>query len=124
MTLSCALYARYSSDQQRAASIEDQFRVCRERAAREGWKIVGAYKVRLARKGHVGTEYSARAGLSTGLRISVMADSDSTKFRTGVSPPGYGGWLEHSFFVSESHETSEGLLRGPAITRLDAGRLW
>ncbi len=44
MTLRCALYARYSSDQQRAASIEDQFRVCRERAARESWKIVGAYK--------------------------------------------------------------------------------
>ena len=44
MTLRCALYARYSSDQQRAASIEDQFRICRERAAREGWKIAGAYK--------------------------------------------------------------------------------
>ena len=44
MTLRCALYARYSSDQQRAASIEDQFRVCRERAGREGWKIAGAYK--------------------------------------------------------------------------------
>ncbi len=44
MTLRCALYARYSSDQQRAASIEDQFRVCREHAAREGWKIAGTYK--------------------------------------------------------------------------------
>ncbi|MDE0532805.1 MAG: recombinase family protein, partial [Albidovulum sp.] len=44
MTQRCARYARYSSDQQRAASINDQFRVCRERAAREGWKIAGAYK--------------------------------------------------------------------------------
>jgi len=44
MTLRCALDARYSSDQQRAASIEDQFRVCRERAEREGWKVVGTYK--------------------------------------------------------------------------------
>ena len=44
MTLRWALYARYSSDQQRAALIEDQFRVCRECAAREGWKIAGAYK--------------------------------------------------------------------------------
>ncbi len=43
MNLCCALYARYSSDQQRAASIEDQFRVCREHAGREGWKIVGTY---------------------------------------------------------------------------------
>ena len=39
-----AIYARYSSDLQRAASIEDQFRVCRERAEREGWEVVGTYK--------------------------------------------------------------------------------
>jgi DNA invertase Pin-like site-specific DNA recombinase len=39
-----ALYARYSSDQQSVASIEDQFRVCRERAEREGWQVVGAYE--------------------------------------------------------------------------------
>ena len=38
MTLRCALYARYSSDQQRAASIEDQFRICREHVDRKGWK--------------------------------------------------------------------------------------
>ena len=44
MTRRCALYARYSSDQQRPASIEDQFRVCRERAEREGWKMVGTYR--------------------------------------------------------------------------------
>ena len=39
-----ALYARYSSDNQRDASIEDQFRICRERAEREGWQVVAAYK--------------------------------------------------------------------------------
>ena len=39
-----ALYARYSSDQQSVASIEDQFRVCRERAEREGWHVVGTYE--------------------------------------------------------------------------------
>ena len=44
MTLRCALYARYSSDQQRAASIEDQFRVCREHAEREDWKIENMYR--------------------------------------------------------------------------------
>lgn len=35
-----ALYARYSSDQQREASIDDQLRDCRAYAKREGWKIV------------------------------------------------------------------------------------
>ena len=39
-----ALYARYSSDSQREASIEDQFRICREQAKREKWKIVGTYR--------------------------------------------------------------------------------
>ena len=38
-----ALYARYSSDQQRAASIEDQFRNCRRRADSEGWSISETY---------------------------------------------------------------------------------
>ena len=39
-----ALYARYSSDNQREASIEDQLRICREQAKREKWKIVATYK--------------------------------------------------------------------------------
>ncbi|SFU18877.1 recombinase family protein [Mesorhizobium sp. YR577] len=37
------LYARYSSDNQREASIEDQFRLCEEHAEREGWRIGGRY---------------------------------------------------------------------------------
>src|SRR4051812_35985406 len=37
------IYARYSSDLQRAASIEDQLRLCRERIAREGWHLVATY---------------------------------------------------------------------------------
>ena len=44
--LSVALYARYSSDNQRDASIEDQLRLCRERAEREGWRIVDSYNDR------------------------------------------------------------------------------
>jgi len=38
-----ALYARYSSDNQSAASIEDQFRICREHAARQGWTVAASY---------------------------------------------------------------------------------
>ena len=34
-----AIYARYSSDNQRDASIADQLRVCREFAARQGWTV-------------------------------------------------------------------------------------
>ena len=38
-----AIYARYSSDNQRDASITDQLRVCRLRAEKEGWEIVEEY---------------------------------------------------------------------------------
>lgn len=38
-----ALYARYSDDLQNPASIEDQLRICREHAARQGWRIVQEY---------------------------------------------------------------------------------
>jgi DNA invertase Pin-like site-specific DNA recombinase len=35
-----AIYARYSSDNQRDASIADQLRICREFAAHQGWVVV------------------------------------------------------------------------------------
>lgn len=38
------LYARYSSDKQREASIDDQLRVCREYCDAEGIKVVAEYK--------------------------------------------------------------------------------
>jgi len=38
-----ALYARYSTDNQRDASIADQFRVCRAYAEKHGWQIFEEY---------------------------------------------------------------------------------
>jgi site-specific DNA recombinase len=38
-----AIYARYSSDRQSERSIEDQVRLCRERADREGWSVVEVF---------------------------------------------------------------------------------
>ena len=38
------IYARYSSDQQRATSIDDQIRLCKERIAREGWTLAQVYR--------------------------------------------------------------------------------
>ena len=38
-----AIYARYSSDNQRDASIADQFRMCRLHAEKQGWHIVEEY---------------------------------------------------------------------------------
>ncbi|WP_231874974.1 recombinase family protein [Acetobacter cerevisiae] len=41
--LKAVLYARYSSDLQNPGSIDDQLRLCRELAERQGWEIVGLY---------------------------------------------------------------------------------
>ncbi|MBS0984609.1 recombinase family protein [Gluconobacter cerinus] len=40
------LYARYSSDNQRDASIEDQLRACRDYADTQGWTIIDSYSDR------------------------------------------------------------------------------
>ena len=46
-----AIYARYSSDNQRDASIADQLRICREFAARQGWTVVaGVHRPRDLRR--------------------------------------------------------------------------
>ncbi|MCC7168267.1 MAG: recombinase family protein [Rhodospirillales bacterium] len=43
MTVCVAIYARYSTDLQNVASIEDQVRLCKERISREGWKLGFTY---------------------------------------------------------------------------------
>lgn len=66
-----ALYARYSDDKQSEASIEDQFRLCREHAGRERWQIVGSY------------EDAAISGASTILRPGIqrlMRDAQHGEF--------------------------------------------
>src|ERR1700681_3406061 len=43
MSLRAAIYARLSVDDGDNASIETQVRVCRERAAAEGWTVIATY---------------------------------------------------------------------------------
>ncbi|MEH3117215.1 MAG: recombinase family protein [Methylorubrum populi] len=65
-----ALYARYSSENQRDASIEDQLRQCRERAAREGWTVVETYSDRA-----VSGASMVRAGIQ-----ALLADAQAGRF--------------------------------------------
>src|SRR5271157_2784796 len=44
MTTRVAVYARYSSDNQNEASIEDQLRLCRQRIDQEGWQLEQVYR--------------------------------------------------------------------------------
>ena len=71
-TLRVVIYARYSSDHQRAASIDDQFRICRERAGREGWNVVGTYKD----AGISGASVILRPGIQALLRDAQAGDFD------------------------------------------------
>lgn len=41
--LRAAVYARFSTQMQREASIEDQVRLCQERATREGWQVTEVF---------------------------------------------------------------------------------
>ena len=42
-TVRAGIYARYSSDNQRDASIDDQVRICRAEIERNGWDLVEVY---------------------------------------------------------------------------------
>ncbi|MGV6875994.1 recombinase family protein [Pseudochelatococcus sp. B33] len=68
--LRVALYARYSSDNQRDASIEDQLRQCRERVAREGWTVAETYSDRA-----ISGASLMRSGIQT-----LLADAQAGRF--------------------------------------------
>jgi site-specific DNA recombinase len=65
------IYARYSSDLQRDASIEDQLSLCSARAEREGWTIVRSYTDRAAS----GADVMNRTGIKT-----LLADAKARQF--------------------------------------------
>ncbi len=66
--LRVAIYARFSTDKQRDASIEDQIESCRDLAAREGWEVAATYHDRatsgasMFRPGIEALQRDARAG--------------------------------------------------------------
>jgi site-specific DNA recombinase len=65
-----SIYARYSSDKQREESIEDQVRLCEERAARENWRVVKRYTDRAI---------SGASLIRPGIQ-ALMQDAQSGKF--------------------------------------------
>ena len=62
--LRVAIYARYSNELQKATSIEDQLRICLERAAKEGWRVVETYTDFAL----TGSNLSARTGMKNLMR--------------------------------------------------------
>src|ERR1700737_2212384 len=78
--LRVALYARYSTDNQSVASIGDQFRVCREHAGREAWRVIDTY--------HDAAISGASVILRSGVQ-SLLQDAQRAQFAI-VLPPGLG----------------------------------
>ena len=71
MTLRAVVYARYSSDNQREASIADQVEVCRRYIERQGWTLSGQY------------QDAAISGASSRMRPGfqhLLADAESRRF--------------------------------------------
>jgi site-specific DNA recombinase len=66
-----ALYARYSSDNQRAASIDDQLRQAREYASRQGWVVAVEFS-----DAAVSGATLLRPGLQALLRAALSGDVD------------------------------------------------
>src|SRR5947209_864133 len=66
-----AIYARYSSENQRDESIEDQIEVCRRYAERHGWHVVETYDDRAAS----GASTLARRGFQR-----MLADAEAGRF--------------------------------------------
>jgi site-specific DNA recombinase len=64
----CAVYARFSSDQQKDTSIEDQIRNCQRAAERNGWIILDQY-IR-SDKALTGRTLAGRDGLTDLLRLA------------------------------------------------------
>lgn len=68
----CAIYARYSSCNQREASIDDQIRKCREAAAAKGWEVLEEHIY--FDKAHSGTRMQSRDGFKALMRVAMSDD--------------------------------------------------
>jgi DNA invertase Pin-like site-specific DNA recombinase len=68
-SIKCAIYARYSSNNQREASIEDQIRKCREAAKSKGWIILEDHIY--YDKAQSGTQIDSRKSLKKMLSVAM-----------------------------------------------------
>lgn len=69
MEIRCAIYARYSSNNQREASIEDQIRKCKELAASKGWIVLNEHIY--FDKAQSGTQIDSRINFKRMLRVAM-----------------------------------------------------
>ena len=78
-----AVYARYSGENQREASLEDQMRNCRNYCVREGWPAPIEYTDR-AISGSRLDRTSYRSLLSQASHFDVILEDDLTRFLAAI----------------------------------------
>ena len=109
------LYARCSSDNQRAAPIEDQFRICREYVERQGWTTAACYHDAAISGASMILRPGVRA-LLTDARCGkfdlVLAGGEISELRVGLK-----GTMNALFLMDLAAKTHRGL-RG----RVEAGK--
>jgi DNA invertase Pin-like site-specific DNA recombinase len=71
-TIKCAVYARYSANNQREASIEDQIRKCRETAISKGWEVLDTHIH--YDKAQSGTRVNSRDGFKEMMRVAMSGN--------------------------------------------------
>src|SRR5215469_4458468 len=110
-----AIYARYSTENQREASIEDQVRLCTARSAAEGWSVVGTYTDHaLSGANHLRPGYQqlladARAGVFKqlsfcGVKIVTIAEGEIGELHVGLK-----GTMNALFLKDLAQKTRRGL---------------
>src|SRR6202047_3089858 len=82
------IYARYSSELQRDASIEDQVRLCRQRIEQDGWEYLHAYTHRAV----------------SGGRLFTLAEGEITELHVGLK-----GTMNALFLKDLADKTRRGL---------------
>ena len=87
MTLRAAIYARYSSDNQRDASIEDQVEVCRRYIARQGWTLSATPMTTARKVAPAGFVPISSACSPTPRRGASMSSSPRPSTGSGASSP-------------------------------------
>lgn len=91
-----ALYACYSTDKQREASVEDQARNCRRVAEREGWQLGKTYQdqavsgSRADRAGYQSMLANARAGQFDVLLVDDISRLSRDRPETATGLAGHG----------------------------------
>lgn len=121
MTKRCAFYRRKSDDKQSASSLEDQLRICRGLAERNGWEIVAVYEddnisgARKGRKGYMSLVADALSG-KFDLVVAEALDrlnrdlEETARLYKQLTFVGVGIHTVHEGPISEVHVSISGLL--------------